>query len=109
MLIRKSSVKKLGLIKPDHYLADTSYLIQAHLRGANIRFLRVKGFLHLFHSWSAYSQGNRIKNEYRKIMHDFKLDPKGKLLRAIQNPKKVINKIISKFRMHEPVWDGRLL
>jgi glycosyltransferase involved in cell wall biosynthesis len=107
--IRTASLARLGAINPDHYLADTSLLLQAHLGGADIRFIRVKGFLHLYHSWSAYSQNDKRKQAYRRIMKDFGFVPKGKLVRAIQHPKKALDRIRRAVVVHEPVWDGKLI
>ncbi|MBN2323000.1 MAG: glycosyltransferase [Spirochaetes bacterium] len=109
MIIRTSSLARLGEINPDHYLADTSLLLKAHCAGADIRFMRVKGFLHLYHSWSAYSQNDKRKQAYRRIMRDFGLMPKGKLVRALQHPKKALSRIGRIFIMREPVWDGKLI
>ncbi len=113
MLIRKSSLSETGLINPNHLLADTSYLIQSHLIGSNIHFIRIKGFLHLYYSWSFFSQKGKIKEEYIKIMKDFNLQPKGKFIRAIQNPGKVWNKVVfhltRRITDNEPDWDGKLI
>jgi glycosyltransferase involved in cell wall biosynthesis len=52
MVVRRSSLALTGLSDPRHVEADCSFLTQAFLRGAVIRYLRVKGFRHILNEES---------------------------------------------------------
>lgn len=85
LVIRREALAVIGLIDPRHKLADHSLNIQAHLRGARIRFLQVKTYRHRSHEESlSVTIQPRIECEYSRMYRDLGVPPSFRLVRGFQ-------------------------
>ncbi len=110
LVVRRSSLSLIGLFDTRHRHADTSFLTQATVRGAKMRYLRVKGFSHRVgrQSISAVS----VRKTY--IYRDFGFRGLSRW-RYLTRPRLLLEVLAHRFDRRggrvppEPVWDGRLM
>lgn len=110
MIIRRSSLAVTGLYDPRHLHADTSFLTQATVRGAHIRYLRVKGYRHLVGPQSLSL--HNVRKTYIYKDHNFSGLSRW---RYMKKPREAARWLLRRLGLlpavpkAEPVWDGRLL
>ncbi|HTB35107.1 MAG TPA: glycosyltransferase [bacterium] len=110
MVLRRSSLAVVGLFDPRHLHADTSLLTQATVRGACMRYLRVKGYSHRVgrHSGSL----TNVRKTYIYEAFGFKGLSRW---RYLQRPGEALAWLLRRLGLRkpaplaEPVWDGKLL
>lgn len=110
MIIRRSSLAVIGLCDPRHLHADASLLCSATVRGACMRYLRVKGFSHRLGGQSVSRDSIRTRYVYRD--YNFKGLSRW---RYLTRPGEALVRALKRFGFlsavpgPEPLWDGKLL
>jgi glycosyltransferase involved in cell wall biosynthesis len=110
MVIRRSSLPLIGLYDPRHLHADTSFLTQATVRGATIRYIRVKGYRHL-----VGPQSMSLKNVRKTYIYDSFGFRGLSRWRYLKRPHLVLpwfwRKLFSSGPgiAKEPLWDAKIL
>jgi len=110
MIVRRSSLAISGLYDPRHLHADTSYFTQATVRGACMRYIRVKGYSHRVGKQSLSL--NNVRKKY--IYKEFNFQGRSRwryLSRPGEALKWILTRagILSSTPQQEPVWDGKIL
>lgn len=112
IILRRSSLAVTGLFDPRHVHADTSFLTQATVRGAHIRYMRVKGYRHVVGPQSLSSLHNMRKTY---IYRDFNFRRLSRW-RYLKQPSLALRLALQRTgllkKAHpvtEPVWDGKIL
>ncbi len=109
MILRRSSLAIVGLIDPRHLHADTSLLTQATVRGACMRFIRVKVYSH-----RVGRQSGSLRNVRKKyIYQDFGFRGLSRW-RYLRRPDEAVRWFLARLRPTpaehpQPVWDGKIL
>ncbi len=114
LIVRHSSLPMLGLFDPRHLHADTSYFTQATVRGAAMRYLRVKGFSHRVGAQSMSRQNRRKSYIYRDF--GFKALSRWRYLNRPMEPLRSMRRQLARrlgrkpvLDLEVPVWDGKIL
>lgn len=111
IVVRRASLSRLGLMDTRHIHVDTSYLTQAVVRGAVVRYLRVNAFTHYFYPHSNSRWSPRKLYIYRD--HNFTRMSRWRYLRR---PGLAVRILLERaglrprpLAISNPVWDGALL
>lgn len=123
LVVRRESLALIGLIDPTHFYADTSWIIQAMHRGANVRFLQVKAFRYQGHPGSGSQKKFNRRRERQRMLRGFGVPLTYRLLGIhrplsyVLKPTVVLRGLVGRvFRSRgtigmdssEPVWDGQI-
>ncbi|HXB97969.1 MAG TPA: glycosyltransferase [bacterium] len=110
MVLRRSSLAVVGLFDPRHLHADTSILTQATVRGACMRYIRVKAYSH-----RVGKQSGSLTNVRKTYIYDaFGFNGLSRW-RYLQRPGLALDWALRRLGLRkatppaEPVWDGKIL
>jgi glycosyltransferase involved in cell wall biosynthesis len=109
-IIRRRSLAVTGLLDPRHLHADTSFFTQATVRGACIRYLRLKVYRHQVGRQSL-SFAHNMRKTY--IYRDFNFRRLSRW-RYLKQPGRALEILAQRIgllkpTLPEPVWDGKLM
>lgn len=122
MIVRRSSLALTGLLDIRHRWADTSFLIQALHRGANVKFLQTKTFRYRPHAQSNSRKHKAVQRQERDQMlreqgvhWRYRVWPMRDLFRVINEPLALPRTLAHRLRgtqsvteLREPEWNGQL-
>lgn len=110
MILRRSSLPIIGLSDPRHLHVDTSYLTQATVRGANLAYIRVKGYSHRVGALS-----NSLMNVRKTYIYKAFGFTGLSRWRYLSRPGEALRwflrraKLIDQKPPEEPLWDGKIM
>ncbi len=110
MILRRSALPIIGLFDPRHLHADTSLLTQATVRGACMRYIRVKAYSHRVGRQSGSL--NNVRKKY--IYKAFGFSGLSRW-RYLSRPGEALRWLLKRIQpgrpapASEPVWDGKIL
>lgn len=111
IIVRRSSLSVIGLFDPRHFHADTSYFTQATVRGACMRYIRVKGFSH-----RVGKQSVSLLNVPKKYIYDsFGFRGRSRWRYFLARPKQLKQRLlvrlglVSEIPTFEPEWDAHII